>query len=293
MFDKSTDEGETWLATDINVTGFPVTWIYSIPGIELGVSFPIIACDRSNGPHHGTIYVNWADKRLGSNNCDIWLVKSTDGGLSWSEPVRVNDDPPGRHQFFNFLTIDQVTGKIYIVFYDRRNYTDQSTDVYAAMSDDGGETFTNFKISETPFYPFSTVFFGHYIGISAHNDHVFATWMRMDSGEPSLWGTAVDPNPVEIEDNFSIPFSLLQNTPNPFQEYTFFSFKLEKPGDVTLRVIDPLGNIIAELIDNEKMSAGKHTVRFNPVPHNLPPGIYYYSMVSNQQTLVKKMIYSK
>jgi len=33
MFDKSTDEGETWMDTDVNVTGFPVQWIVSIPGI--------------------------------------------------------------------------------------------------------------------------------------------------------------------------------------------------------------------------------------------------------------------
>jgi hypothetical protein len=293
MFDKSTDEGETWLDTDINVTGFPVTWIYTIPGIELGVSFPVIACDRSGGTYHGTIYVNWADKRGGSNNADIWLVKSTDGGMTWSEPVRVNDDLPGKHQFFNFMTIDQVTGKIYIVFYDRRNYTDQNTDVYAAISDDGGETFTNIKISETPFYPYSTVFFGHYIGISAHNDHVFAAWMRMDSGEPSLWGTAIDPDMVEIAEDHTIPFSISQNSPNPFQEYTFFSFRLSDACRVSLKVLNAFGNNVATLIANEMTGSGKHTVQFFPEKYNLSPGVYYYSLVTNQQTITRKMIYSK
>ena len=293
MFDKSTDEGETWLDTDINVTGFPVTWIYSIPGLELGVSFPIIACDRSNGPYNGTIYVNWADKRSGGNNADIWLVKSTDGGLTWSDPIRVNDDPPGKHQFFNHMAIDQVTGKIYIVFYDRRNYTDQNTDVYVASSDDGGETFTNFKISEAPFYPFSTVFYGHYIGISAYDDHVFATWMRMDEGELSLWGTAIDPNTVGIDKIPLVPFSLFQNSPNPFKEYTYFSFKLEKAGRVSLKVFDSFGNIVAVLIDGEKTVSGKHVIRFCPEKYNLAPGVYYYSLVTNQKTMAKKMIYSK
>ncbi len=293
MFDKSTDEGETWLETDINVTGFPIAWIYTIPGIELGVSFPVIACDRSNGPNHGTIYINWADKRSGSSNSDIWLVKSTDNGLTWAEPMMVNDGPAGRHQFFNHMTIDQVTGKIYIVFYDRRNYTDQNTDVYVAISDDGGESFTNHKISNNPFFPYYSVFFGHYIGISAHDDHVFATWMRMDSGELSLWGTAIDPGTVTIEEKSSKPFSLLQNSPNPFLEYTFFSFKLEKSCYVSLNVIDPLGHKIATLIDNVKMDKGKHTISFIPEKYNLLPGVYYYSLVSNQQTIVKKMVYSK
>ncbi|MEI7725810.1 MAG: sialidase family protein [Bacteroidota bacterium] len=86
MFDKSTDFGETWLDTDVNVTGFPVQWITPIPGIQTGVSFPVTACDRSNGPYNVTIYVNWSDKRSRGNDADIWLAESTDGGTSWSPP---------------------------------------------------------------------------------------------------------------------------------------------------------------------------------------------------------------
>jgi hypothetical protein len=293
MFDKSTDEGETWLNSDINITGFPVQWITGIPGIMTGVSFPVISCDRSNGAHNGTIYVNWTDKRSGGNDANVWLVKSTDGGLTWSEPKRVNDDPPGRHQFFNFMTIDQVTGKIYILFYDRRNYTDANTEVYLAISDDGGDTFANYRISDTPFIPFSTVFFGHYIGVSAHNDKVFVTWMRMDDGELSLWGTAVDPATVGIEREPAIPLSLYQNTPNPFHEYTFFSFKLNDPSDVTLTVSDILGNTVATLINHEKMTAGKHVIHFSPEKYNLPGGMYNYSLITDSKTITMKMIYAK
>jgi hypothetical protein len=293
MFDKSTDEGETWLNTDINITGFPVTWIYTLPGIQTGVSFPVIACDRSNGPANGTIYVNWVDKRSGGNDANIWLSKSTDGGSTWSAPKRVNDDPAGRHQFFNFMTIDQVTGKIYIVFYDRRNYTDSKTDVYLAISDDGGETFANYRISDSPFVPFSSVFFGHYIGVTAHNDHVFATWMRMDAGQLSLWGVSIDPATVGIEREPVAPFSLSQNAPNPFQEFTFFSFKLENPSDVTLWVSDIFGNKVATLISEKRMSAGKHVISFSPEEYNLPSGMYHYSLVTSNMTITKKMIYVK
>jgi hypothetical protein len=237
--------------------------------------------------------VNWADKRSGGNDCNIWLVRSTDGGLTWSDPVRVNNDPPGRHQFLNHMTIDQVTGKIYCIFYDRRNYTDQNTDVYLAISEDGGETFTNFKISDTPFYPFSTVFYGHYIGISAYDNHVFATWMRMDAGEVSIWGTTIDPTSVGMEMNPTVPFSLFQNSPNPFEEFTYFSFKLENAGQVTLKVFDSFGKIAAVLIDGERIAAGKHVIQFSPEKYDLAPGIYYYSLVTNQKTVAKKMIYSK
>lgn len=293
MFDRSLDQGETWLDTDINVTGFPVQWIVNLPGIQTGVSFPIIACDRSSGPNHGTIYVNWTDKRSGNNDANIWLAKSTDGGDTWSAPIRVNNDPPGRHQFFNHLTIDQVTGKIYVIFYDRRNYTDTNTDVYLAISDDGGETFTNQKLSETPFLPYSTMFFGHYIGISAHNDNVFATWMRMDDGTLSIWGTKVDPAPVGVDFQPCIPYSFVQNIPNPFKEHTIFSFRLRKPSLVTLRVSDLFGNEVALLINHQYFEAGKHVVQFSPEKYHLPSGVYHYSLITDQGTITRKMIYAR
>ncbi len=293
MFNKSTDEGETWLNTDLNITNGSVIWLYPLPGIQTGVSFPVIACDRSNGSNNGTIYVNWADRRNGGIDCDIWLAKSTDGGTTWSTPKRVNDDGPNKHQFFNFMTIDQVTGKIYIIFYDRRNYTDSNTDVYLAISEDGGESFANYKISETPFIPFSTVFFGHYIAVSAHNNKVFATWMRMDDGNVTLWGAPIDPATVGMNREPAVPFSLSQNAPNPFRENTFFSFKLEKPSEVTLSVLDPFGKNVATLINHETMTLGKHVVHFSSEEYNLNSGMYYYSLVTNNKTITKKMIYSK
>lgn len=56
------------------------------------------------------------------------------------------------------MTIDQTTGILYFVFYDRRNTSNNLTDVYMARSTDGGETFANFKVSESSFNPNSNVF---------------------------------------------------------------------------------------------------------------------------------------
>ncbi|HCA42075.1 MAG TPA: glycosyl hydrolase, partial [Bacteroidetes bacterium] len=64
-------------------------------------------------------------------------------------------------------------------FYDRRNYNDNRTDVYLGVSKDGGETFENIKISESPFIPETEIFFGDYIGIDSYNDLVVNAWTRM------------------------------------------------------------------------------------------------------------------
>lgn len=99
-----------------------------VAGCNLNLVFranglPITYCDHSGRPYNGTIYINWSDQRNGPSDTDIWLVKSTDGGATWSQPARVNNDPPGKQQFFTWMTIDQVTGYLWFVFYDRRAHT--------------------------------------------------------------------------------------------------------------------------------------------------------------------------
>jgi hypothetical protein len=194
VFDRSTDIGVSWLGEDIKVTEQVGGWPNEIPGIYRCNGMPITACDISNSPYKGTLYINFSDIRNGENDVDIFLVKSTDNGSTWSKIKRVNDDSFGnnRHQFMSWMSVDPVSGAINILFYDRRNYDDRQTDVYIARSTDGGETFKNIKISETPFIPQKGIFFGDYIGISSYNDFVASAWQRMDGSQLSIIYCGID-----------------------------------------------------------------------------------------------------
>jgi len=105
----------------------------------------------------------------------------------WSKPLRINQDEAGTHQFFPWMAIDQTNGNIYIVYYDRRDYDDLHTDVYLAYSFDGGNKFSEIKISETPFVPDASKFFGDYTNIDAHGGIITPIWTRMDNGRTSVW----------------------------------------------------------------------------------------------------------
>jgi hypothetical protein len=186
VFDRSVDQGLTWLDEDIFVSDFPGGWDYNIPGIYRCNGLPVTVCDLSNGPYCGNIYINWTDQRNGTDDTDVWLSKSDDGGNTWSAPIRVNDDAPGKHQFFTWMTVDPVTGYLWMVWYDRRNYSDNNTDVYMAYSTDGGASFTNFKVSEQPFFPTANVFFGDYNNVSAYNQVVRPIWTRLHQNQLSV-----------------------------------------------------------------------------------------------------------
>ncbi len=190
--DKSTDDGRTWLPNDILVAEQFGGWTLDIPGINRCNGMPILGIDRSGSKHDGTLYMNWSDQKNGADDTDIWLVKSVDGGKTWTDRKRVNDDAPGKHQFFSWMDIDPMTGYIYIVFYDRRAHTDNNTDVYIAYSTDGGETFVNQKVSESSFLPNDNVFFGDYNDISAHNGIIRPIWTRLDKGTLSVWTALIE-----------------------------------------------------------------------------------------------------
>lgn len=189
-FDRSFDEGKTWLAQDIVATTNTGGWAFDIPGIQRCNGMPITKADVSDSEHNGTIYINWSDQRNGDT--DIWLIKSTDKGNTWTAPLKVNDDQGKAHQFFTWMDVDPATGYIYIVFYDRRNYEDNNTDVYLATSTDGGETFVNERISENPFVPSDKVFFGDYNNISVVNGMVRPIWTRYEDGKLSIWTALIN-----------------------------------------------------------------------------------------------------
>lgn len=183
----STDDGKTWMKKERKIATQPGGWSYQIPGVTRCNGMPVLKVDRSSTDFSGNLYVNWSDQRNGEDDTDIWFTKSTDGGKNWSTPLRVNDDPAGSHQFLTWMDVDPVTGYIYIVFYDRRNYNDHKTDVYLAYSIDGGETFVNKRLSEEPFTPSPMVFFGDYNNISAYNNKVRPVWTEFKNGKLSIW----------------------------------------------------------------------------------------------------------
>ncbi len=51
VFNKSTDQGETWLAFEQKLDPMPGGWNMAIPGIFRSNGMPITKCDRSSGPY--------------------------------------------------------------------------------------------------------------------------------------------------------------------------------------------------------------------------------------------------
>lgn len=290
VFNRSLDQGETWLPNEIAIDPMPTGWDYGIPGISRANGLPITKCDLSGGPNNGTIYVNWSDQRNGANDTDVFMSKSTDGGDTWSAPIRVNDDPAGKQQFFTWMDIDQTNGNLFFVFYDRRAYTGNQTDVYLAYSEDGGNTITNKRISESPFTPNSGIFFGDYTNIIAHNNVIRPIWTRLQGSQLSIW-TDVTPSPILFAGNGAV--QQVENVvqyPNPASDISYVSFKLHEESTVSIDLFDAQGRKVYTVMNNETKGYGKYIVPINLNEISLANGSYFCKLTVNGTSKTLKMI---
>ncbi len=204
---KSLDGGETWepaVRIIDNIRGIRNTGVSKNMRVA---SFPAAVVDISNGPNRGTIYVVWTN--VGEpgvntgNDIDVYMIKSSDQGETWSEPVRVNQDPAGqgKQHYFPWIACDPANGILSVIFYDDRNVSSSQCEVYCANSDDGGETWEDFKVSDVAFTPqpipgLAGSYFGDYIGITAQDGIVYPVWTDNRSGSAMAYVSPYETNPL-------------------------------------------------------------------------------------------------
>ncbi|MGA2253387.1 MAG: NF038129 family PEP-CTERM protein [Thermoguttaceae bacterium] len=103
-----------------------------------------LAWDRSGGPHNGRVYLAYTDAPApGNQDTKIFLRYSDDNGMTWSAPVAVSNDKSNSSEFLPSIAVDQSDGDVVVAWYDARNDpNDVKTQFFAAVSSDGGQTFS-------------------------------------------------------------------------------------------------------------------------------------------------------
>lgn len=182
---KSVDSAATFPAkTQVAFTTEPLIDEFNLPSISI---------DTSGGAYDGNVYVVFteADQR------DIKLARSTDGGLSFDLPVRVNDDPPGADHFLPWVTVDASDGTVSVIWYDRRFNGPGGpgwTDLFLAQSTDGGATWSrNQPITDVPSLLIGRQDTGDYINAVAADGILYAAWADLRNGDPDVFFARVPP----------------------------------------------------------------------------------------------------
>ncbi len=180
---------------------FVVAETDQIPGVLEPTEFrthslPSSGVDQSDSETSGRVYVTWADHANG--DADILLSFSDDQGENWSDPLRLNDDEAenGLDQFFPWLSVDPLNGKMSAIWCDRRNDEDNIfVDVYGVTWDGLEELSENQRVSSVSCDPrigFEGTFFGDYIGVAAFDDFQIAGWCDTRTENQDIFAASLD-----------------------------------------------------------------------------------------------------
>ena len=85
-------------------------------------------------------------------------------------------------------------------------------------------------------------------------------------------------------------FSLDQNYPNPFNPSTKIEYTLQSASNITLKVYNVLGQVVATLV-SEKQESGAHSATFDA--SKFTSGVYFYQIKAGNNTATRKMMLVK
>lgn len=192
-FSKSSDGGVAWSHPKIvqsvaEVPGPPGSCMCypfgPIPNTIAGApNTPALGVDNSAGPYTGRLYAaffQWTGTYM-----QVQVIHSGDGGNTWSQPVPVAPPNVTNDQFFPWISVSS-TGLVGVGWVDRRNDpANIDYQAFAAISDDGGESFPTNEQLTTAFSNPDTGggVLGDYAGTAwdGPNYFIFA-WMDTSNG---------------------------------------------------------------------------------------------------------------
>ncbi len=202
---RSPDKGETWLprGKPIRFARIFTSFGAVTPDDEVPVRDGNRLFDVAVDPDNGNLYVVWQDTRFRGVE-EVAFSMSTDGGFTWSEPIRINQTPadtanPLRQQAF-LPSVEVADGIVGVTYYDFRN--DENDETSGELADHwfvycenncsnpaswmGNElrlTDSSFDYLEAPFA--RGLFLGDYVGLASDGTDFLAFFQQSFASDPA------------------------------------------------------------------------------------------------------------
>ncbi len=255
-----------------------------------------VSVDQTDGPNGGNIYLLCSVERNNGDPNDVMFARSTDGGATWDEPIRVNQDlSTNNWQWFGTMSVSP-DGRIDVVWLDTRDGGPGSypSSLYYSYSIDGGESFSaNERISDA-FNPHvgwpQQNKMGDYYHMISDVDYAHLAWANTLNGEQDTYYTRINPWFVGIDENEQKSQLMISAYPNPAINKITIRYNNEEQENVELAVFDLLGKEVVTVQDDRK-KAGNQV--FNINTSILKNGIYFVRVTTGQKSGTAKIIVAK
>lgn len=217
-FARSLDGGNTF--TSVQAAGRLDSWGTESPNGRVPGTYRIPPIQTmAVNPVDGSIVIMYFDttNTIGSNvNLDLYMVKSTDKGTTWSNPARLPFRPLNviGDMFFPWIEFT-ADGRLHLSAYDTSYHVQNDgidhglIDEDYAYSDDEGATWAKYRITPVSYDSFNdgrnsfTSFLGDYEGIAITDHKVFTAYPDTQSGHARIYSNAVY-NPIYRPESFGV-----------------------------------------------------------------------------------------
>ncbi len=162
--------------------------------------------------------------------------------------------------------------------------------------DDGGQDFIddrafrprNLTISirgeeavDVPNSPSGTNWRVRITGRTTSGTTTFERYVDMGTG-------AIVGDPALAAGSSVLPSRTLTHYPNPAADEVTFDFSLEEEAEVVLQVFDVAGREVATVLNGERMTAGSHTISWEP--QRLASGVYIYRLSTGGDSVTRRLV---
>ena len=301
VFIASMDEGGGGLGTRTNIVRISTNGGSNWSSVTMGPGFPgpgVGLCSSNsyfatmyNSP--GTLWrhMGWGDIGVGPNNVvhyayashgtgsdkgDIYYVRSTDNGATWSAPLRLDGDGGARGQWQPSLAVTPA-GDVFVSWYDQRNTANNDLQRFGRLSTDNGATWqapaaVSDTISPLPLQPdpnIQSCYTGDYDRSFGVNGTIHTTWV---DGRVLINGAAQqDVFYDQVATGGPPPPPAATTTPTtttPATTTTTASTELQRRGDhdQRRRAGDPLSVDLRRLRPH-RLDLGRQRPAHRPQPH--------------------------
>ena len=245
----------------------------------------LLLCNPSNANHLAYMYLSAVHGDL-----DLFLIETMDAGVSWTSPIRINDDPVGNDRMQDLIWGDFDTdGDLIISWRDRRNGVDgtyqNESEIWASYRHNSETEFSpNFQITnQSAAYNTDLEYAGNdFMCIKTQDDTLYATWGDTRNGELNIWfqsmatdGTILSVMQISSEE---IPHIFIY--PNPIDSKIFIEGNL-------------IQNVIVYDLNAKKMTSISNENKSNIIEvntENYPIGTYIVEVTTSKKIVTKKVI---
>ena len=167
-----------------------------------------LAADRSGTSTNDNVYMLASIQPSGFTiGSDVMFVRSTDGGGTFSAPLRINDDAVNHAKWHWFGTLSVAPGgRIDAVWYDMRNSPNNVTSqLFYSYSTDGGNTWSPNVAISNPFNPFigypNQQKIGDYITVVSDDAGANVAYAATFNGEEDIYYVRIPPSAAVAQIN--------------------------------------------------------------------------------------------